>query len=221
MILTLFLRWHLVLWNRWRSGRLRLRLRRLHSRKHRRWSGSPCRKNRKRDRSKHENDRRPSRRPRKNRSRAARAKCRLAALAAESRRQVSALAALQQHDRDQKQANHNVNHYDQNGHCNKTPSGPRPRFKFRSSSIFLKLNTQEIRWRISTSVLWCGRGDLNPHAFRRHPLKMVCLPVPPLPHFINYVLIDSLKAFSVRTLPLHGMLAPIVTRCNPPTTSGP
>jgi hypothetical protein len=22
---------------------------------------------------------------------------------------------------------------------------------------------------------------LNPHAFRRHPLKMVCLPVPPLP----------------------------------------
>jgi hypothetical protein len=29
---------------------------------------------------------------------------------------------------------------------------------------------------------WCGRGDLNPHAFRRHPLKMVCLPIPPLPH---------------------------------------
>jgi hypothetical protein len=26
---------------------------------------------------------------------------------------------------------------------------------------------------------------LNPHAFRRHPLKMVCLPVPPLPHFVN------------------------------------
>src|SRR5258708_32213169 len=38
----------------------------------------------------------------------------------------------------------------------------------------------------STSELcsdWCGRGDLNPHAFRRHPLKMVCLPVPPLPLF--------------------------------------
>src|SRR5208337_1305242 len=30
--------------------------------------------------------------------------------------------------------------------------------------------------------VWCGRGDLNPHAFRRHPLKMVCLPVSPLPH---------------------------------------
>jgi hypothetical protein len=30
-------------------------------------------------------------------------------------------------------------------------------------------------------LIWCGRGDLNPHAFRRHPLKMVCLPIPPLP----------------------------------------
>jgi hypothetical protein len=28
---------------------------------------------------------------------------------------------------------------------------------------------------------WCGRGDLNPHASRRHPLKMVCLPISPLP----------------------------------------
>src|SRR5882762_6732142 len=40
------------------------------------------------------------------------------------------------------------------------------------SEAFLILNLQ-----------WCGRGDLNPHAFRRHPLKMVCLPVPPLPQF--------------------------------------
>jgi hypothetical protein len=23
---------------------------------------------------------------------------------------------------------------------------------------------------------------LNPHGLRRHPLKMVCLPIPPLPH---------------------------------------
>src|ERR1700733_7217254 len=42
---------------------------------------------------------------------------------------------------------------------------------------------------------WCGRGDLNPHAFRRHPLKMVCLPVPPLPHFVKllatYILASS------------------------------
>src|SRR6266851_2330010 len=35
---------------------------------------------------------------------------------------------------------------------------------------------------LSQTASWCGRGDLNPHAFRRHPLKMVCLPVPPLPH---------------------------------------
>src|ERR1700732_2985345 len=32
---------------------------------------------------------------------------------------------------------------------------------------------------------WCGRGDLNPHAFRRHPLKMVCLPIPPLPLILS------------------------------------
>src|SRR5215469_18434236 len=35
---------------------------------------------------------------------------------------------------------------------------------------------------------WCGRGDLNPHAFRRHPLKMVCLPVPPLPPDVTILL---------------------------------
>src|SRR5437660_7119170 len=33
---------------------------------------------------------------------------------------------------------------------------------------------------------WCGRRDLNPHAFRRHPLKMVCLPVPPLPPSLQF-----------------------------------
>jgi hypothetical protein len=32
---------------------------------------------------------------------------------------------------------------------------------------------------------WCGRRDLNPHAVRRHPLKMVCLPISPLPHGVN------------------------------------
>ena len=32
---------------------------------------------------------------------------------------------------------------------------------------------------------WCGRGDSNPHALRRHPLKMVRLPVPPLPHEVG------------------------------------
>src|SRR6266849_7990840 len=33
---------------------------------------------------------------------------------------------------------------------------------------------------------WCGRWDSNPHALRRHPLKMVRLPVPPLPHWEGY-----------------------------------
>src|SRR3989442_14106483 len=29
-------------------------------------------------------------------------------------------------------------------------------------------------------ILLCRRRDSNPHASRRHPLKMVCLPIPPL-----------------------------------------
>jgi hypothetical protein len=30
---------------------------------------------------------------------------------------------------------------------------------------------------------WCRRGDSNPHGFPHHPLKMACLPVPPLRHW--------------------------------------
>jgi hypothetical protein len=45
---------------------------------------------------------------------------------------------------------------------------------------------------VETKKSWCGRGDLNPHAFRRHPLKMVCLPVPPLPHFKNCFILNYL-----------------------------
>ena len=52
-------------------------------------------------------------------------------------------------------------------------------------------------------MFWCGRGDLNPHAFRRHPLKMVCLPVPPLPHlFFSKPLYT---AHPERQIPLSGM----------------
>src|SRR3954471_10122157 len=87
--------------------------------------------------------------------------------------------------------------------------------------------------------LWCGRGDLNPHAFRRHPLKMVCLPIPPLPQGSfdhsagrplarrSKVLVDynkPLSAFSARSLAL---LAPIaryrIAKINSPpkmTTEG-
>jgi hypothetical protein len=125
----LFLSRRLVLRNgrrRRRRGRLRLRLRRFHSRKHGRRPRPPRRKNRKRDRRKHKDDRGPGRRPGKNRSRAARTERCLAALTAESRSQVSTLPALQQHDCNQKQTNDHVNHYDQNGHCKTTPSGPQP-----------------------------------------------------------------------------------------------
>jgi hypothetical protein len=34
--------------------------------------------------------------------------------------------------------------------------------------------------RRSLDVSWCRRGDSNPHGFPHHPLKMACLPVPPL-----------------------------------------
>ncbi len=44
------------------------------------------------------------------------------------------------------------------------------------SALLLRCEYQRLKQKI-----WCGRGDLNPHAFRRHPLKMVCLPIPPLP----------------------------------------
>ena len=31
------------------------------------------------------------------------------------------------------------------------------------------------------SQIWCGEGELNPHALRHMPLKHACLPVPPSP----------------------------------------
>ncbi len=37
---------------------------------------------------------------------------------------------------------------------------------------------------------------MNPHAFRRHPLKMVCLPVPPLPLLNNSFVYDALAGFA-------------------------
>ncbi len=39
---------------------------------------------------------------------------------------------------------------------------------------------------------WCPRGDSNSHDFRRHPLKMVCLPIPPRGQWIQklYVISD-------------------------------
>jgi hypothetical protein len=51
---------------------------------------------------------------------------------------------------------------------------------------------------------WCGRGDLNPHASRRHPLKMVCLPISPLPRYDNY---------SIQLLTGHGAQGHSVRFC--------
>jgi hypothetical protein len=39
---------------------------------------------------------------------------------------------------------------------------------------------------------------LNPHAFRRHPLKMVCLPVPPLPQVAKALVSMTYRCFSQR-----------------------
>ena len=33
------------------------------------------------------------------------------------------------------------------------------------------------------SLSWCPRPDLNRHGFRHYPLKIACLPIPPLGHF--------------------------------------
>src|ERR1700675_946145 len=127
---------------------LRLRLRRFHSRKYGRGPGSPRRKNRKRDRRDHENDRGPSRRPGKNRSRAPRTKRCLAALTAESCSQVAALSALQQNDRDQKEADDNVNGCDQICDPHEQNSNGA---EAQISTIFS----------VPESIRWCGRGDLN------------------------------------------------------------
>ena len=35
--------------------------------------------------------------------------------------------------------------------------------------------------------IWCGRGDLNPHGLLHYPLKIACLPIPPLPPCRDFV----------------------------------
>src|SRR5215472_6002629 len=155
-------------WGRgWGRG-LRLRRRRLHSVQHGVRAGALGGVNGKRDRRHHENDGRPGRRFRQCCSGSARSKGSLAAHSAKRRCDIAALAALQEHHNDQKEGNNNVNDGDENNHGK------------------LKI-TLKCRLGCPLScVEWCGRGDLNPHAFRRHPLKMVCLPVPPLPHDLYF-----------------------------------
>ena len=61
--------------------------------------------------------------------------------------------------------------------------------------------SSDLRW-----LGWCGRRDLNPHAFRRHPLKMVCLPIPPLPQMTtheNHTLSAEEQSDYIRTHARH------------------
>ena len=44
------------------------------------------------------------------------------------------------------------------------------------------MRTEHRRGWCSDPAVWCRRGDSNPHGFPHHPLKMACLPVPPLRH---------------------------------------
>lgn len=54
-------------------------------------------------------------------------------------------------------------------------------------AVSRRTSTAELRdnawlWRPRPPSVWCPGRDLNPHALRRHPLKMVCLPISPPGH---------------------------------------
>src|SRR4029077_10330728 len=68
---------------------------------------------------------------------------------------------------------------------------------------------------VETKKSWCGRGDLNPHAFRRHPLKMVCLPVPALPH-INNCRISNHLQLQLQALAIFSVCVFVCALCNIP-----
>ncbi len=56
---------------------------------------------------------------------------------------------------------------------------------------------------------WCRRRDSNSHGVTRHPLKMVCLPIPPLRHHSsnNIITFSSLKyESSIKGYPLVPVL---------------
>src|SRR5262252_5677672 len=53
-------------------------------------------------------------------------------------------------------------------------------FLFRSWYVIERKRKSPQKFIILKALLECRRRDSNPHASRRHPLKMVCLPIPPL-----------------------------------------
>ena len=51
------------------------------------------------------------------------------------------------------------------------------------------------------TFVWCGRRDLNPHSLGHYPLKIACLPIPPLPR-ISFNLLANRSAESTADPPL-------------------
>ena len=88
----------------------------------------------------------------------ARSKGGLRALSAKRASQICTFPRLQQDNPDQNKTNDDVKNGKEINHW-----------------VTFKLKT-ECATATEKPGSWCGRGDLNPHAFRRHPLKMVCLP---------------------------------------------
>ena len=98
-----------------------------------------------------------------------RAECSLRTLAAKGACQICAAALLEQDHDDQEEGDNDVNGNDKINH----------EMAFGGDSGH---TAAAQLWGFREKIIWCGRGDLNPHASRRHPLKMVCLPISPLPH---------------------------------------
>ena len=92
----------------------------------------------------------------------------LRTLPAECASQVGTLTGLQQDNSDQNETNNNVQDGEKRDHC--------IHFRYEKTYCARTRRTATSRKTIFTKNHWCGRGDLNPHASRRHPLKMVCLP---------------------------------------------
>ena len=55
---------------------------------------------------------------------------------------------------------------------------------------------------------WCRRRDLNPHGFPHHPLKMACLPVPPLRHAARKNILSTLPRKSIRRVDALNVFLP-------------
>jgi hypothetical protein len=132
---------------------------------HRTGAARTLNENREPDRCQHEDHRGPSRHLRQQVGGAARSEGCLRALSAKGAGKIRALALLQKNDGDEEDAVKNV--YGAKEPHHKIPDLSRGR---ASQGIS-----------VTVESIWCGRGDLNPHASRRHPLKMVCLPISPLP----------------------------------------